>query len=501
MRRSALFALVLALIAPVATAQRTPTRAVATPEASLRRADLEAHLRFLASDELMGRAPGTPGIDAAARYIAEQFRRFGVVPVPGQGDYFQRFTLTRVTPPRLASVFAVGDSARAGADVGLIAGGAFDTTMQAVYVGYGVNADHYGGRDVRGKIVVARAGAPGLTNPRLLLDAGAAKRRLADSLGAVAFVELVETAVPWNAIGRMFRGPRTVMDYTDDIPHVWVNDATGGLRTVLEAQPAPTVRLFTEGVATTALRVQNVVGFIPGRDRRLAAEIVALSAHHDHLGAGLRNGPDATPADSIFNGARDNGTGTVALLAAAEALAKQPPKRSVLLLSFTAEEMGLVGARYFADHPTVALDRIVYDLNVDTGGISDTTVVSLVGAGRTSATPLIERAMRAFGLNLYQSAEIEPLFNASDNAPLAAKGIPAPTFSPGFRSLRDPLVARYYHRAADHADASYPFGYLLRFSKAYARAARLIADATERPRWTPGDAFESAARNLYGTGY
>lgn len=501
MLRSALAALALLLLAPVATAQRAPARTVATPEASLRRADLEAHLRFLASDELMGRGPGTPGIDAAARYIAEQFRRFGVLPAPGQSDYFQRFTLTRIVPPRLASVFAVGDSARAGADVGLLAGGPLETSVQAVYVGYGVNADHYGGRDVRGRVVVARAGMPGLTNPRLLLDAATAKRRLADSLGAVAFVELYETAVPWNAVGRFFRGPRTVADYAGGIPHLWVNDNTGTLRALFEAQSEPFVRITTEGVATTTLRVQNVVGFIPGRDRRLSTEVVALSAHHDHLGAGLRNGPDATPADSIFNGARDNGTGTVALLAAAEALAKQPPKRSILLLSFTAEEMGLVGARYFADHPTVPLDRIVYDLNVDTGGISDTTVVSLVGAGRTTATPLVQRAMQAFGLRLFESAEIEPLFNASDNAPLAAKGIPAPTFSPGFRSLRDPLVAQYYHRAADHADASYPFGYLLRFSKAYARAARLIADAPVRPRWATGDAFEPAARTLYGPAY
>ena len=501
MLRLALAVLVFVLAAPVVSGQRTPARAAAAPEASLRRADLEAHLRFLASDELMGRAPGTPGIDAAARYIAEQFRRFGVVPVPGQTDYFQRFTLTRIAPPHLASVFAAGDSARAGADVGVLAGGPLETSVQAVYVGYGANADHFTEADVRGRVVVARAGLPGLANPRLMLDAGAAKRRRADSLGAVAFVELVETAVPWSAFGRMFRGPRTVVDYADGIPHLWVNDASGGFRAALEAQVAPYVRLSTEGVTTTTLRVQNVVGFIPGRDRSLAAEIVALSAHHDHLGAGMRSGADATPADSIFNGARDNGTGTVALLAAAEALAQQPPKRSLLLLSFTAEEMGLVGARYFADHPTVALDRIVYDLNVDTGGISDTTVVSLVGAGRTTATPLVERAMQAFGLRLYQSVEIEPLFNASDNAPLAAKGIPAPTFSPGFRSLRDPLVARYYHRAADHADASYPFGYLLRFSQAYARAARLIADAPVRPRWTTGDAFESTARALYGSSY
>ena len=103
-----------------------PRAGAATPEASLRRADLEAHLRFLASDELMGRAPGTPGIDAAARYIAEQFRRFGVQPVPGQGDYYQRFTLTRLSPPAHASVFALGDSARAGANVGIVGGGAFD---------------------------------------------------------------------------------------------------------------------------------------------------------------------------------------------------------------------------------------------------------------------------------------------------------------------------------------------------------------------------------------
>jgi len=497
MLRLALAVLVFVLAAPVVSGQRTPARAAAAPEASLRRADLEAHLRFLASDELRGRAPGTPGIDAAARYIAEQFRRFGVTPVPGQADYYQRFALTRLTPVREQSVIALDDEVFAGV---LLAGGRTFATHEGVYVEYGASPSDYAGRDVRGKIVVTRVGAEGQNAPRALVELAARKRRIADSLGAVALLEVYDAPAPWAATAGRFSRPRMELNYAPSIPHLWMQDRDGRFLPQLAATGThPRVRLETEGLAVTTLPVQNVIGYIQGSDLRLRAEVVALSAHHDHLSAGMRG--DATPADSIFNGARDNGTGTVALLAAAEALAQQPPKRSILLLSFTAEEMGLVGARYFADHPTVALDRIVYDLNVDTGGISDTTVVSLVGAGRTTATPLVERAMQAFGLRLYQSAEIEPLFNASDNAPLAAKGIPAPTFSPGFRSLRDPLVARYYHRAADHADASYPFGYLLRFSQAYARAARLIADAPVRPRWTTGDAFESTARALYGSSY
>ena len=213
--------------------------------------------------------------------------------------------------------------------------------------------------------------------------------------------------------------------------------------------------------------------------------------------------PAPTPrrADSIFNGARDNGTGTVALLAAAHALAAQPPKRSVLLLSYTAEEIGLVGSRYFADHPTVPLDRIVYDLNVDTGGISDTTIVSLVGAGRTTATPLVEQAMRAFGLRLFADPAIEPLFNASDNQPLAARGIPAPRSAPASaacatRSWRSTTTAPETTPTRRTRSAT-----CSRFSQAYARAARLIGDAPARPKWTPGDAFESTARLLYGPAY
>ena len=81
---------------------------------------------------------------------------------------------------------------------------------------------------------------------------------------------------------------------------------------------------------------------------------------------------------------------------------------------------------------------------------------------------------------------------------LAARGIPAPTFSPGFRAFTDPGVANFYHRVADEADETYPFDYLRRFAQAYTRAARLIADAPTRPTWTPGDRYEAAARALYG---
>ena len=185
----------------------------------------------------------------------------------------------------------------------------------------------------------------------------------------MALVELYDAPAPWASVGARYARTRVEMDYAETLAHVWVDDAQGALRAAFEAQPEQTTMLNTRGLAVAPMRVQNVVGYVEGTDPRLKAEVVALSAHHDHLGAGMRNGADATPADSIFNGARDNATGTAALLGAAEALAARPPRRSVLLLSYTAEEMGLLGARYFADHPVVPLASIVANLNVDTGGI------------------------------------------------------------------------------------------------------------------------------------
>ncbi len=148
-------------------------------------------------------------------------------------------------------------------------------------------------------------------------------------------------------------------------------------------------------------------------------------------------------------------------------------------------------------HPLVPLDRTVFALNIDGGGYSDTTIATVIGLERTTADALIAAGAAAYGLNVIPDpAPEQNLFDRSDNVNFARQGIPAPTFSPGFRSFSDPGVATYYHRPQDEADDDFDYAYLRRFVQAYAHAARRIADSPYRPVWKPGDTYEPAARAL-----
>jgi len=242
--------------------------------------------------------------------------------------------------------------------------------------------------------------------------------------------------------------------------------------------------------------IGNVIGVLRGRDPVLKDEWLALTAHFDHIGAG-RDLPGATPEDSIFNGARDNGMGVTALLAAATTLSANPPARSVVFIGFTGEEAGLLGRSYYVQHPAVPLRNTVFVLNNDGAGYTDTSIVTVLGLDRTTANPEIESGCRQFGLEAFAGGpDLQMFFNASDNRNFAEKGIPAPTFCPGVRTFGEEIL-KYYHRPADEADEGFDFAYLQRFCEAYALAARLIANRTERPAWTPGDKFEKAAVELY----
>ena len=142
------------------------------------------------------------------------------------------------------------------------------------------------------------------------------------------------------------------------------------------------------------------------------------------------------PSDSIFNGARDNAMGVTAILEAAKALSQQRPNRSVLVLAFTGEEIGLLGSKYYAEHPLVPLKQTIFDLDTDGAGYSDTTIVSVIGLERTGAKAEIEAGAKAFGLGVFaEPAPEQGLFDRSDNVNFAIKGVPAPDFSPGFKAF------------------------------------------------------------------
>ncbi len=487
-------------------AQTRPTKVVkySLPEASISRTEVEVHMRFLASDELQGRRTGEPGNRTAARYIAEQFRLLGLKPAAGtdsQPDYLQPINLEKARSATSASLLIGKDTLLIGKQLVVMSGAPTNISGEVIYVGYGLTdgEDGYKGRDVKGRIVVAQGGSPEAKGPGDIIRAASEKRKMATQKGAAALIELYSEAMPWGFVSQYFSREQLTMATSADgktpLTHVWVNNANNQYKQLKEAGQMVTLR--TSGRLQTITSSANVAGIIEGADPKLKNEYVILSAHFDHVGVGQQGGNTYQPTDSIFNGARDNAIGVVALLESAKTLMQQRPKRSVLVLALTGEEVGLLGSRYYAEHPLVPLKQTIFDLNSDGAGYNDTTVVSVIGLERTGAKTEIEAGAKAFGLGVFaEPAPEQGLFDRSDNVQFAAKGIPAPTFSAGFKTF-DAAIGKYYHQAIDNPE-SLDFNYVLRFCQAYARAARLIADRATRPQWSAGDKYEAAGKALYG---
>ena len=353
---------------------------------------------------------------------------------------------------------------------------------------------------VKGKLVVAYFGSEQVSDPQGASMLTADKKRVLKENGALGLVEIYQGRHPWNLIKRYLGGgSMVVMDSNDDpdFPTLMVNDLDEKTLMALKGGEKLTFRFETDGTRVTSKPSPNVIGLLKGSDPGLKDEYVVLSAHFDHVGTYTSADRPATESDSIFNGARDNAFGVAALLAAAEMLGEEAPKRSVLLVAFTGEEIGLVGSKYFVDHPTVPLDKIVFNLNTDGAGNSDSTIVSVMGLNRVGASAQLEEACKAFGLSTFADpAPEQNLFDRSDNVSFAAKGIPAPTFSPGFKQF-DNAILKHYHQPSDEVE-TLDLNYVLKFCKAYALAGRLVADMKERPRWSAGDKYEQAFLQLYG---
>lgn len=458
------------------------------PESRISRAEAEKHIRFLASDELMGRKAGTEGDHVAERYIAEHFRACGLTPAPGLTDYLQPVPLILSPAPGRQRLRLERTELQPEKDFLVMQGDNCRVEGEIEDVGDGLTASSTGAQsDLQGKVALTH-----LRN----LDSSAFEdsQRKIDSLqkrGAQAIVELYD-GPEWDGLNDFLAGPRLTLqeDGTGKrMPYLLVHDEGGVLQRKLET-PGPHTSLISLSERKPDRVVSsNVVAILPGRDPVLKEEYVGLTAHFDHLGQD-QHLPGATKQDSIFNGARDNGMGVTALLEAASILSQNPPARSVLFIAFTAEEEGMLGSSYYVRNPAVPLEKTVFVLNNDGAGYSDTSAVTVLGLDRTTAADDIVEGAREFGLEAISGGpDIQMLFNASDNRSFAEKGVPSPTFSPGFRSFGEE-IRKYYHQPSDQADENFDFAYLQRFCEAYVRSAHLIADRPTRPMWTPGDRFE-----------
>lgn len=450
-------------------------------------------LEFLASDALRGRDTGSEGLEAAGAYLAAIFRAYGVKEV--DSTYFQEVPFVSITPPDSAHM-TVGDISLTYLEDFIVINGKKDKmTGPKVDIGYGT-AEDLEGKDLRFKIAVSIAGDGTSDDPRDWMTASVEKRKRVKEAGALALIEIYQsTMIPWKFLKGFLSQPQTNLDRgteTSDLPNIWLGNPDSTLLVSLKDERTP-MHLYTDGLARNSFASANVVGMVEGTNPDLADEYIVYSAHYDHVGIGRA---DAV-GDTIYNGARDNAVGTTAVLSLARYFAQNPPERPAIFAFFTAEEKGLLGSQYFTQNLPVDANQVIYNFNIDNGGYNDTSIISVIGLTRTEAEANIQNACNAFGLEAIEDAAKEQgLFDRSDNVNFARLGIPAPTFSLGFRSF-DEEIMKYYHQAGDEV-SSLDLEYVEKYIKAYILSSIKISSMEKAPFWIEGDKYYESGVELYG---
>lgn len=462
------------------------------------------YLTFIASDEMEGRDTPSRGLDLTAKFLAMNLTRWGFKPAGDQGSFFQRIDLQRNRADiGQAKVELNGRTLTSGTDY-LQAGGSGTVSGQLVFAGNGwfvksKDIDSYKGLDPAGKIAVI-SGAPNERFPR-----GVARTDLgkpgeesmnpvdyARSKGVVGLIYVPDSRylANWQRIrSLMERGSTVVSKFSGSstaptpLPSIVVSAETATAIFANESQSAPNLSNASEGSSmpspfafsdqkkitlnlassSETVPTQNVVAVWEGSDPLLKAEYVALGAHYDHVGSGCPR----VGTDNICNGADDDGSGTTALLGMAEALAKAKtrPKRSILFVWHAGEEKGLWGSRYFTEFPTVPLNQIVAQVNIDMIGRSkkegDTNrrnaeltgpdSIYLIGSTMMSTElgEIVNTVNKSYLNITFDTKYDDPkdpnrFFFRSDHYMYARKGIPIIFFFDG--------VHEDYHGAGDTAD-------------------------------------------------
>ena len=522
----------------------------AAPQAAMHRghvvkpSEIDAHVRFLSSDLLEGRAPATRGGRIAAEYIASQLRLFGVEPGVN-GSYFQEFPIEVVGADR--SSLSVTASGRASArlrypeDVVVWAGSAAprsQTSGELVFVGFGSAApefrwDDFKGVDVRGKILLvlvndppATAAEPGLFGGRAMTYYGrwTYKFEEAERRGAAGMliVHTTERAgYPWHTVvgswakeQRMLPRPATgpapigVRGWiTDSAASRLLGQAGMDLAQLVRSAESRDFRPVATGINVSMsfnntvdrLQAVNVVGVVRGADPAKRDEYVAYTAHFDHLGIG-----PPVRGDSIYNGALDNASGVAVVLGVAHSAAHSPrPARSQLFVFVDAEESGLLGSEYFAAHPTVPIASIVANLNVDGGNVlGRARTLRVLGDTKSSLGPQLAEMVRADTLTIEPDAHPERgYFYRSDHFSFAKVGVPSASIAAGNEYVGRPAgwgvaqgedyVANRYHQPSDEYRADMDFSGAAQLAAIVFRFGAQLANSATVPTWNEDAEFRS----------
>jgi hypothetical protein len=482
-------ALALALSASLAAAAaKTPLPAnVRSVLEAITAGELKGDLSFLASDLLQGRYTPSPGLDIAAEFIASKFRAAGLESGGGQ-DYFQVAAMIdrRMPSAKTALTFGGPQEMTVPPNAIVITSASHASKVEhapALFVG-DKDPALLKGLSLSGHAVVVRQ--PDLEHlPDGDKRAAYANMRAFDravaASGAVLEVT-ISPGMPRSANAKLIL-PDEQRQQTPSVvvvsPQLWTQGAMEGADVSFDV-PAP---------IDQPARVKNVVGILRGSDPALKSTCVMLTAHYDHIGtietgASLATSTKGRAGDVIYNGANDDGSGTVSVIEIARAVSqlKPRPKRSIVFVTFFGEERGELGSQYYGAHPVFPMGKTVADVNLEQVGRTDSTVgkqlnnASLTGYDYSTFTKFMEQAGKATGIKIYKDAEAsEAYFMRSDNAAMAAQGVPAHSLTVAF-DYPD------YHGLGDEWQ-KIDYANMARVDRMIALTLIDIADSTVAPEW------------------
>ena len=557
--------LLLSTIALVSAAQKPKTPAAsalgpATPALEAIAADsVMSHIKTLSSDEFEGRAPASRGEELSINYIADQFKKLGLEPGNTDGTYFQKVPLAGITTKQDAELkVKVGAKEMklkykddfVARTVRLIERGGFDSDL--VFVGYGVVAPEYGWDDykdvdVRGKVLLMLVNDPPVADPKNpaklneKMFKGKAmtyygrwtyKYEIAAEKGAAGVLIIHEwddktnsgpAAYPWSvARGMMVVENFDLIAKDNNMSRVniegWITEPK--TREIMQAAgfsfdelKKQAVRRDFKPVALGAhaklaieqkirrINSTNVVGKLEGSDPKLKDQYVIYTAHWDGYGIGIPN----DKGDKIYNGALDNASGCAGLIEVARAFkaSPKPPRRSILFVSVTAEEKGLIGSKYYAENPIYPLNKTVAEINMD--GLNQygrTKDVTVVGLGNSTLDDVLRQAAAEQGRVLMPDAEPEKgFYYRSDHFNFAKEGVPALDPGAGIDYIgkpagwglkkRDEYTVHDYHKPSDEIKADWDLSGAVDDLRLLMTVGYRVANADKYPEWKPGTEFKA----------
>src|SRR5450432_1551335 len=542
----------LALFVPSLIALAAPIEPPQQAFDAIDSAGLLAHIKVLGSDKFEGRAPGSAGEKLSVEYITAQFKKLGLKPGNPDGSYTQEVPLAGILGTASAQ-FTIGNE-----KMKLRSPNDFVACTQritpevevkdsdVVFVGYGIVAPEYGwddfkGVDVKGKTLVFLINDPPIPDPNdpAKLDdkmfKGKAmtyygrwsyKYEIAAQKGAAAAVivhETIPAAYPWTVVKNSNAKENFVIDAPDKnmsalAVRAWITldearklFAAGGknydeLKKAALSKSFEPVSLgakadFTIKNKIREFKSRNVVARLEGSDAQRTDEYVIYSAHWDHLGRDPR-----LTGDQIFNGALDNASGVATVLEIAQAFTKlsPPPPRSILFLATTAEEAGLLGAKYYAEHPLYPLDHTLADINIDgVNAWGKTRDIEDLSAGNSTLGEMLAEAAKRQGRFAKPNSEPEKGgFYRADNFEFSKLGVPS--LYTGSRPKdfigkpadygqrkSDDYTLHHYHQVSDEVDPAWDLAGAVEDDQLLFEVGYEVANAEQYPTWLPGSGFKA----------